>query len=428
MLRRSQKATAPLKGDEIMGSHEREGHGIVSVPRYRKLTWLLALGAILVAGLSAASAAQADTVVLAGSSWLNGQGVDVLSGGDGSNSYVNGVFAGTKWQCVELVNRLYLTRGWTSKTWYGNGGGSNSIYNNAPSNLIKELNGAISSLRPGDVVSLDGYTYGHAAIVNSVSGSSVQLVNQNAKAVYSNASFTNGTLTMQGWAGYTVHGVIHAPTGGTGDLYFIKTKNTGSGHVEVHSATASSNYQSAGQHSVTYLSPGDANNGWFQMVGSDLYFIKTKNTGSGYVEVHSATASSSYQSGQHSVTSFSPGDANNGWFQMDDVDGDGRPDLVFIKTKNTGSGHVEVHWRTAASNFQSGFDGTTYFSPGDANNGWFQMVGSDLYFIKTKNTGSGHVEVHDSTAASNYQSGIHNTSYLSPGDADNGWFQIGNKN
>jgi surface antigen len=220
------------------------------------------------------------------------------------------------------------------------------------------------------------------------------------------------------------------------DLFFVKTKNTGSGRVEIHSAPAASGYQSAGQHSVTYFSLGDSDNGWFQMFGGnaktlsdpktlpDLYFIKTKNVGSGHVEVHSATAASNYQSGIHSVTGFSPADANNGWFQMDDVDGDGRPDLVFIKTKNTGSGRVEVHWRTAATGFQSGFDGTTYFSPGDSDNGWFQMVGKDLYFVKTKNVGSGHVEVHSATALSNYQSGMHNVTYFSPGDANNGWFEM----
>ena len=59
-------------------------------------------------------------------------------------------------------------------------------------------------------------------------------------------------------------------------LYFIKTKNTGSGKVEIHSATAASGYQS-GIHTTTWLSPSDANNGWFQMVGTTLYFIKTKN-------------------------------------------------------------------------------------------------------------------------------------------------------
>jgi hypothetical protein len=89
------------------------------------------------------------------------------------------------------------------------------------------------------------------------------------------------------------------------------------------------------------------------------------------VEVHSATASSTYQNGQHSTTWFSAADANNGWFQMVG------PDLYFVKTKNTGSGRVEVHSATAASGYQrSSVDLPTWFSPADADNGWFQVVGS----------------------------------------------------
>ena len=82
-------------------------------------------------------------------------------------------------------------------------------------------------------------------------------------------------------------------------------------------ATAASGYRS-GAHYVTWFSPADANNGWFQMAGGDLYFIKTKNTGSRHVEVHSATAASGYTNGVHYATAFSTADADNGWFQMDD--------------------------------------------------------------------------------------------------------------
>ncbi|MFN8104267.1 MAG: hypothetical protein U0U69_07370 [Acidimicrobiia bacterium] len=52
---------------------------------------------------------------------------------------------------------------------------------------------------------------------------------------------------------------------------------------------------------------------------------------------------------------------------------------------------------------------------------------SDLYFVKTKDTGSGRVEVHSATAGSGYQTGQHSTTYLTPADADNGWFQMGRK-
>lgn len=270
---------------------------------------------------------------------------------------------------------------------------------------------------------------GHVAYVESVTSTSI-IVSEDA--YFPNKYGTNGYDARESISSGTSawpDGFLHIKD--LNDLFFVKTKNVGSGHVEIHSALAVSGYQSAGQHSVTWFSPADSDNGWFQMfggnakTGADLYFIKTKNVGSGHVEVHNAIAATNYQGATlHAVTAFSPADANNGWFEMVDVDGDGRPDLVFIKTKNTGSGHVEVHWRTAASNFQSGFDGTTWFSPADADNGWFQMVGKDLYFIKTKNVGSGHVEVHSATWASGYQSGQHSVTYFSPGDANNGWFEM----
>ena len=230
---------------------------------------------------------------------------------------------------------------------------------------------------------------------------------------------TGGSNTGPATPPATTGGIANA----TSSEFFIKTKNVGSGQVEVHTATSASGFQQADLHAVSGFSPADADNGWFQMVGKDLFFIKTKNPGSGHVEVHSATAASGYrEAGQHSVTWFSPSDADNGWFQMVGSD------LYFIKTKNTGSGKVEVHSATAASGYQNGIHAATWFGTGDADNGWFQMVGADLYFTKTKNVGSGKVEVHSATVASGYQqAGLHATTWFSPGDANNGWFSYGPK-
>jgi hypothetical protein len=67
------------------------------------------------------------SVELQGSQWLGGSGVPVYSNGNTctvTNVYdklPNGLKSGMKWQCVELVNRLYLTKGWISRTWSGNG-------------------------------------------------------------------------------------------------------------------------------------------------------------------------------------------------------------------------------------------------------------------------------------------------------------------
>ncbi|MFL6161321.1 MAG: hypothetical protein ACJ74U_03755 [Jatrophihabitantaceae bacterium] len=213
------------------------------------------------------------------------------------------------------------------------------------------------------------------------------------------------------------HPIVNHGGTSTNDLWFIKTRNTGSGDVEVNSATAASGY-TQGLHFPTWFSIADQDNGRWQMVGNDLWFIKTSNTGSGYVEVHSATAASGYTQGVHAATSFSTADQDNGRWQMVGND------LWFIKTRNTGSGYVEVHSATAASGYTQGVHAATSFSPGDQDNGWWQVVGNDLWFIKTRNTGSGYVEVHSATAASGYTQGVHIPTRFGTADQDNGWFQI----
>jgi hypothetical protein len=228
---------------------------------------------------------------------------------------------------------------------------------------------------------------------------------------------SSGSFPVQAlWSNAANGCVLSSNRAPTTDLFFVKTIQT-SGHVEVHSATVASGYQ-VGQHVVTSLSPGDAGNGWFQMDDSDLFLIKTLHTSSGRVELHSSTAASGYQDGQHIATRLSSGDAGNGFFQMVG------PDLFFIKVRNTGSGQVEIHSATAASGYQIGQDLVTWMSSLDNANGWFQMVGTNLFFIKSLHTSSGRVELHSATAGSGYRDGQHNVTWLSTGDAGNGWFQM----
>jgi hypothetical protein len=163
--------------------------------------------------------------------------VDVLSDGQdqgtgsscGGTSYVGSVRAGSQWQCTELVNRLYLTRGWISARWPGNGGRSapgtrDSLYDEAPASLAKELNGSISYVAPGDVVSVNVYhgsafqSDGYVLIVSTVAGASITLISQNggvpcSATVTTRATLSGGTLTIPdlGTWSYSVIGVVHAP-------------------------------------------------------------------------------------------------------------------------------------------------------------------------------------------------------------------------
>jgi hypothetical protein len=65
-------------------------------------------------------------------------------------STVNKVAAGEEWQCVEFINRLYLTNGWisggnaTTPPWPGDAGPT--FWDNTPSNLTKQVNGSVSYL------------------------------------------------------------------------------------------------------------------------------------------------------------------------------------------------------------------------------------------------------------------------------------------
>ncbi|KAJ5931008.1 hypothetical protein N7466_006501 [Penicillium verhagenii] len=198
------------------------------------------------------------------------------------------------------------------------------------------------------------------------------------------------------------------------DLFYIKTSNTGTGRVEVHVASGVSNYQNRILETGTTFAP--ENNGVWQIIDfdgdgkPDLVYIKTSNTGTGKVEVHVASGASNYQNRiLETGTTFAP--ENNGVWQMIDYDGDGKPDLVYIKTSNTGTGKVEVHVASGASNYQNRIleTGTT-FAP--ENNGVWQMIDfdgdgkPDLVYIKTSNTGTGKVEVHVASGASNYQNRI----------------------
>jgi hypothetical protein len=66
--------------------------------------------------------------------------------------------------------------------------------------------------------------------------------------------------------------------------------------------------------------------------------------------------------------------ANNGWFSAEDTTGDGTADLPFIKTHNTTSGTVEFFVANGSGSQQLNIATTTWLSPNDANNGWFLVA------------------------------------------------------
>src|SRR5579863_95573 len=86
----------------------------------------------------------------------------------------------------------------------------------------------------------------------------------------------------------------------------------------------------------------------------DLIGIANYWTGSGQVEVHVLSGASNYQTSELDAATPWPQTTNppNWQFTMADYDGDGIPDLVGILYRGSGTGDVEVHILSGASKYQ----------------------------------------------------------------------------
>ena len=168
------------------------------------------------------------SVVLSGSDWLGGRGVDVY--GNGPLNEWN------QWQCVELVNRLYATNGWVDSHWSGNG---NQKYDTAPPALRRSPQGAIHDLGPGDVLVWNDGGYGHVGVVDTVAHNggttrTVVSVNQNTSSVKLTHTWNTSTNSITGGlGGYSLLGVVHAPenagTSGHGGPVFNRWQSSAGG-------------------------------------------------------------------------------------------------------------------------------------------------------------------------------------------------------
>ncbi len=118
------------------------------------------------------------TLLVAGSSWLGGAGIDVYSNGEGSYSPEPPGPYGYRWQCVELVNRLVMSKGWSGRIW---GNGADFFRNGPTANFDKHASGDGYMPVPGDIMVWGGgwKGFGHVAVVRDVSGGFVNFVEQN---------------------------------------------------------------------------------------------------------------------------------------------------------------------------------------------------------------------------------------------------------
>lgn len=141
------------------------------------------------------------TVLVRGRDWLDGQGVDVKSNGlvgcynecDIATGY------GIAYQCVELIQRLIVSRHWSPRI-YGN---ANTQYANASSKYFdKHPNGSGYKPVPGDIIVYRGgyLGLGHVSVVEWVENGRIGWVEQNASpSGRGSAPLGNGgTLGNQG--------------------------------------------------------------------------------------------------------------------------------------------------------------------------------------------------------------------------------------
>ncbi len=182
------------------------------------------------------------------------------------------------------------------------------------------------------------------------------------------------------------------------DLYFIKTASCASNQIEVHRLTSASKYTMWAIQTPTAFAAAEASNGTFTIDNGDLYFIKPQNTASGMVEVHIASAGNNFRTVDfHGVSAFQPADAANGYFRIRNGD------LYLIKTRDMGSGMVEVHIAARSNDYKDIEHFKLNFGLADDKNGtWDIGANGDMVFIQQWNCASNHVEIHLAHRASGY--------------------------
>ena len=198
---------------------------------------------------------------------------------------------------------------------------------------------------------------------------------------------------------------------GVPDLFGIKVSETGTGSVEVHVLDGASGYQDFLLQTGTPIDQADGAQHFAWGIGErfgdgipDLVGIKVREAATGTAEVHILDGASRYQNFLvQTGTPIDQADAGaNLMFLAAPFNRNGAVDLFGIKTRNTGTGSVEVHILDGLADFASFalHTGTPIDSVDGANN-FVWSVGdlsgdgvSDLFGIKIRNSGTASVEVH----------------------------------
>jgi CHAP domain len=198
-------------------SSEHEVHTRSLYRRWRSLLLLLFTSVMLASpALSQPASATAafGTLLVPGNQWLIGQGVNAYWNNNQNPLTAPGSGYGTEWQCVELAQRLYYTRGWYGGTHFTGVQSAYQIYGLAGSlGMQAHANGSGVPV-PGDMIVHQGtsaFPDGHVAVVDSVTPTAVNVVEQNASST-GRATYGLSGSTIQPRSGFgTILGYVHAP-------------------------------------------------------------------------------------------------------------------------------------------------------------------------------------------------------------------------
>ncbi|KAF1936203.1 HET-domain-containing protein [Clathrospora elynae] len=192
---------------------------------------------------------------------------------------------------------------------------------------------------------------------------------------------------------------------GTLDLVVIKKLYTGTNSTEVHIFSGASQFQKIVLQTGTKLEETDDT--WTFGMGRwgagdkpDLFAIKKSNTGTKTTEVHVLCGDNNFQNfilqtgtGLHETDS-------NFDFVVTDWNGDGRPDLVTVKKSKTSGRCTEVHVLSGASTYKEFILRSE--TPLFRSNGLFEFAVADwtgngkpdLIALRKRDTGTNTTEMH----------------------------------
>jgi surface antigen len=148
-------------------------------------------------------------VLVPGTDWMGGAGVDVYSNGRIGcvNSCNTMTDFGIAYQCVELVERFLMTKQWSPKIW----GDAWQLYDNASeASFDKHKNGSGYIPVAGDVIVWHNGGDGHVAIVEWVANGNIGWVEQNSSASGRSSAPLDANGTLGNYGRLIPTGFLHA--------------------------------------------------------------------------------------------------------------------------------------------------------------------------------------------------------------------------